>query len=152
MTKEELFETIRALLHEPQKDTVEAPYTYGDAELVFQVRSALRLLRVVDLVRDTSPVVMTDKGVLAPEPSEELGLLIAYYVAKELLTGDMLGKLRDGDMGMYFRAGPDVMDTRAAVPAFQTASANLDAKYQALLTIIIAKADSATSFFGEPTY
>lgn len=136
MGLDELFEEIRTLLREPQGRTVEAPYTYTNAELILSVRSALRHLRSVGI---QTKGVLDTSGTLEPALEEAVGVLVALYVAKNLLEGDMVSRLNSGELGMYFRTGPDVMDTRGSVPAFKEAAARYRERYEVMLTLVLTR-------------
>lgn len=146
MTRAELFEEIRAALLEPQVGTVQFPYTYTDDDLIVQVRSALRRLRTIfsDLTAELSNV-----GVLDPEPTEEEGLLIALFVIMRLLRGDLQKRLRNGELGVYFRSGPDIIDTKDVARGFTQVASDYAADYETLLTAVISKKQSVgASVFG----
>lgn len=149
MTKSELFEEIRNLLREPQINTVSQPWLYTDQELTLQVRSAIRHLSVLGVQSFTA--VMTTDGALTSEPTAEQGLLIALYVVQRLLVGDLTNKLLQGDLGIYFRAGSDIIDSKTAAGEFQKAATGYKAEYERLLTMVLSDAiDVANSVFGDP--
>lgn len=151
MTKAELFEDIRALLREAPVATTLEPHRYRDDELVQYVRAALRHLRSIGVPTTTQ----LDSGVgaeLTPQPSEQVGHLIALRVAAQLLNGDMIKKLNDGELGLFFRAGPDIVDTRDAVKAFKGAATGLEQEFSRLLMIVLSgTVDDGGSIFGQPS-
>jgi hypothetical protein len=147
MQTEELYEEIRALLREPLTSTPAAPWRYTDAEFVPQVRSVLRKLKAVGV---TTSAEMNEDGDFTTAPDDTVGLLLAYGVASRLLTGDMTRKLQDGEMGTYWRAGPDILDTKDVAKLFANAAAKYDEEFRAMLTMILTDADGgANSYFGE---
>lgn len=142
MDRDELFEEIRTLLREPQTATVANPYRYTDLDLVPQIRSALRYLRTTGVPSDA---VMDTTGTLTTEPDETEGMLIAFRVAAMLLSGDLIKKLNDGELGVLFKAGPDTLDTKTATKSFETAAASYQQEFQKLLTIVLADVDGGTN-------
>lgn len=148
MDREELFEEIRELLRDIQEGTVEDAWEYSDEILIPQVRSALRHIRVRGVVTDAE---MDREGDFTTEPTEDVGLLIALRVASRLLTGDLTTRLMDGELGTYFRAGPDIIDTRNVVQFFERSAKGLQEEYQELLTMLLSDVtDSAGTMFSEP--
>lgn len=146
MGQDELYEEIRALLFEAQVDTVDKPWHYHDDELTFQVRSALRYLRAVGVSTDAEVDV---DGTFTTSPTETIGTLLAYIVASRLLNGDLIQKLLEGEIGIHFRAGRDVMDTKTAAHAFREKASQYKVEAEALMTIVLTDADGgAESIFG----
>lgn len=149
MTKEELHEQIRVLLREPLKETVSGTWLYTDEDLVLYVRSALRSLVAKGVVTDA---VMAADGTLSPEPSNRVGLLIAYHAASALLRGDMIQKLNTGEIGVAFRAGADSLDTKTVATTMKAIANAYDDDLTTLLTIELTDPDSAgQGVFGDST-
>lgn len=149
MTKAELFEEIRALLLEPQVNTVEDPWVYIDEDLEVQVRSALRRIKAIGVTTDA---VMASDGTLDPEPTEAVGLLVAYSVVSSLLRGDLMQKLLEGELGVLWRAGGDMLDTKTGAREFSSAAGEYSDAAHALLTIILTDQDGGVeSVYGEQT-
>lgn len=149
MDKAELIEEIRALLREPQEHLVSQPWTYIETEFYPQIRSAMRHLTAKGVATANIGAMATD-GSLTSEPSARCGVLIALAVANRLLTGDLMRKLRDGEMGVIFRAGSDFIDTKQAAKGFETAASNYQQDFDTLLAIELANADGGDKFFGPP--
>lgn len=149
MTKDEIFEEIRDRLTEALLDTVDNPWRYADEELDRAARAALRYLRVIGVTTDA---VIDEDGVLDPEPTEAVGMLLAYRVASELLSGDLRKRLLDGEMGLSFRMGADFIDTKTMANSLQASGEECDAKFKQLCAIVLSGQYSATNmFFGGPT-
>lgn len=143
MSVEELYEEIRALLREAQVSKVSDPWKYTDEDFVPQTRSALRSLRVRGLLVEGD---MDRDGVFVTDPSEIEGLLIAYFVAERLVTGDLLQKLADGELGLVFKTGPDLIDTKTATRSFEDFGKRWRMEFDTLLAIAMAgQADGASS-------
>lgn len=146
MTKAEIFEEIRALLREPQAGTVERPWNFTDADIVPQIRSALRHLRTRGLA---TTGVMDMRGEFTTVPATEReGALIALFVAEKLVSGDLIQKLHDGELGVVFRAGSDMIDTKEAAKSFQKVATTYREEFQILLTIGLTDADGGTATYG----
>lgn len=135
MTKAETIEEIRALLREPQRDTVADPWNYRDLDLVVEIRSALRNLHVVGLA---PTVTMDEAGVFGSDPTETEGVLIALFVAERLLSGDLIQKLIDGELGIYLNAGGDVIDTKTATIAFKDAATRIRDRFDTIISVGLA--------------
>lgn len=149
MTVDELYEEIRAQLREAQEGAVAKPWRYGNADIVPQVRSALRHLRVLGV--PLAPT-MTTAGVLSEELTETQGLLVALRVVQRLLSGDLVQKLLDGELGVVYRSGADYVDTKTASMAFTSLATSVDEEFQRYLMIALANADGGSnSIFGLQT-
>lgn len=135
MNEAELYEEIRALLREAQVSKVSDPWKYTDEDFVPQTRSALRNLRVRGLLVEGA---MDSDGIFTTEPTEIEGLLIAYFVAERLVSGDLLQKLADGELGMVFKTGPDLIDTKTATRSFEDFGKRWRMEFDALLAIAMA--------------
>jgi hypothetical protein len=147
MTLAELIEEIRALLLEPQMHTVDRPWQYTEYDLVPQIRSALRFLRSIGV---NLPVTLSAKGVWTGTLLEPLAMLVCYRVASEMLKGDLMQKLRSGEMGLYFRAGPDIIDTRAASPeAFKAAASGYERDFERILLQVVTGAFAGDLYGGD---
>lgn len=142
MDKEELYGEIRALLREPQTSTALQPWTYADRDFVPLVRSALRQLRVRGL---TVTGAMDGTGEFTENPTEMEGMMIAYYVADHLLSGDLIAKLNDGELGVTFKSGSDLIDTKQAAKSFEKSASLFRDEFQTLLTIALTDGINATS-------
>lgn len=152
MTKAELIEEVRSLLNEAQLSTVEKPWHYTDVEFIPQIRSALRFLRTRGVA---TTGVMDKDGTFSTEPSTEVeGALIALYVAEKLISGDLTQKLADGELGVIFKAGSDLIDTKVAAQSFSKAASGMADQFQTLLTIALSNADGGLNsvFGGTETY
>ena len=147
MTKQELFEEVRTLLRDAQVAAVSSPYRYGDEDLTYQIRSALRWARTQGVVTDAA---MSTEGELAPEPSEPVGLLLAYRTAANLLQGDLISRLHSGELGMYFRAGDNIIDTKTAAGAFRFAAALFQNEVASLLFQLLSE-NNIGDVYGGPT-
>lgn len=149
MDKAELLEEIRGLLMEPQVETVEEPYHYPDDILIVQIRSAIRHLISLGVPIE---VTVSTAGVFSDDLPDTHGLLVAYHVAMRLLRGDMIQKLKDGEMGVSFRAGRDVIDTKSAGYLFEGKADEYDLEYRVLLTNFLADEDGGVeSVYGLQT-
>jgi hypothetical protein len=147
MTKAELFEQIRALLLEPQVSTVSNPWHFSDEEIVPQVRSAIRHLRVKGFL---ALAVMDLDGQLTTEPDETEGMLISYFVAEKLLTGSLVQKLNAGELGVIFKAGSDLIDTKQAAKEFSSVAVEYGVQFDAFFIIAQANADGGVNnTFGD---
>lgn len=152
MTKAELIEEVRSLLREAQLDTVSKPWHYTDVDFVPQIRSALRFLRTRGLA---VAGVMDKDGTFSVEPADEMeGSLIALFVAAKLVSGDLTQKLADGELGVIFKAGSDLIDTRSAAQSFSKTATEFYDQFQSLLTIALTNADGGLNsvFGGTATY
>lgn len=149
MTKAETIEEIRALLREPQRDTVSDPWNYRELDLVVEIRSALRNLHVMGLA---PAVTMDESGTFASDPTETEGVLISLFVAERLISGDLIQKLIDGELGIYLNAGGDVIDTKTATIAFKEAAARIRDRFDTIISVGLATKDGsvpvAAAVFG----
>jgi hypothetical protein len=146
MTKDEIYEEIRTQLREAQEATVQTPWRYDDGDLVPQIRSAIRYLNVLGV---QNVGVMNTSGEFTTEPSPVIGLCIAYRIVHRLLTGDLMRKLLDGELGVVFRSGSDYIDTKTASQSFALIAERAEGEFSLLLAAAMANADGgASSVFG----
>jgi hypothetical protein len=145
MTKDEVFEEIRAALNEAQVNTVSKPWHYTDVDIVPQVRSALRNMRIIGIptLADMDP-----SGDFTTEPTELEGVLIALFVANRLLSGDLMQKLLDGELGVIFKSGPDMMDTKMAAAGFQQSADKFMFRFDVLVAIALSGVSLGDNVFG----
>ena len=149
MDKQELHEEIRAILREALIESSLKEWHYRVDELDAQIRSALRYLRTIGV--DLGGAVMDTMGVLDPEPEEDVGVLVSYFVAHRLLTGDLIQKLTDGELGIYWKEGLDVIDTRDQLRSMNKSAAEIHDRYNRILNIILTgQVDDGASVYGEP--
>lgn len=159
MTITEIFEEVRALIGEPQFDTVAEPYLYKDGELLRKLRSAVRQLSakgvlwgessdLEDLVIDATEAT----PVFEEDPTTLQGVLLSLFVAVELLRGDLIKKLNAGEMGVYFRSGFDIIDTKKAGEDFRFAASIMQRELDVmLLRTLTSQLEGGDSVFGEQT-
>jgi len=151
MQKAEVYEEIRALLREPQVNTVTKPWNYRDEDIVPQIRSALRYLRTGS---GLAAVVgaMDATGTFAPEPTDMEGMLIALFVAHRLIGGDLTQKLAAGELGVLFKTGGDTIDTKQASSEFQKVASAYADRFNVMLAIALANQDGGSnSVIGDST-
>src|SRR3954471_2680622 len=98
--KAEIFEEIRTLLRDAQKELgITNPQTYDDSDLILQVRSALRQLSALGVTTNT---VMAVDGTFTPDPTDQIGVLLALKSTSTLLRGDMISRVTSGEFGVLF--------------------------------------------------
>lgn len=148
MNETDIFEEIRAILREPQVSSVANPWNYTDADLIPQVRSAIRNLRARGYAAEAE---MGADGVFVTEPSETEGMLLCYFVAERLLSGDLLQKLMDGELGVVFKAGADMIDTKTSAMSFSAAGDRFRDEFRTLLAIAMAGEDNGDSVLSSQT-
>lgn len=146
MTKDDLFEDIRALLKQPQAFIIDEPWDYGDEDLIIHVRSALRHLRSRGV---TLEVDFSIDGELTGDLTESTGVLVSLYVAAYLLRGDLNNKVLNGSVGVVWRAGMDMLDTKTAAISLVQAAKDYERQYKELLMIVLSDAGTI-EVFGEP--
>jgi hypothetical protein len=142
MNKLELYEEIRALLREPQQATTSNPWNYTDTDFAPQVRSALRHMRAKGL---TVVGVMDAAGQFSTAPTEREGMIIALFVADRLISGDLMQKLQDGELGVVFKTGSDLIDTKQAAREFSSTASAYRTEFQTLMAIALADGVNANS-------
>jgi hypothetical protein len=145
MTKDEVFTHIRSLLREAL-DTLGAGVTllYEDDVLLDQTKAALNYLIAVGVTTDT---VVDSSDELTPEPSTRLGVLLALRVVAVLLRGDLTQRLLSGSMGMIFRMGNDLIDTKTAATQFKSIASDYSKEFISILTIELT---AEPEVFGGP--
>lgn len=146
MTVEELLEEIRQRLREPQEETVSTPYLYSDDDLYFAIRSALRNLDALGVEIEAT---FTLDGDLVGELTTRQGILVSLWVAANLLRSDLTQKVRDGEMGVFWKEEQSVIDDRQAAAAFISAAKDLEDELRTLLTIALSTT-TLDLLFGGP--
>lgn len=134
MTKVELFEDVRAILMEAQADSVADPWVYDDVELLRQLRSAINHLQAYGLSLD---VVIAETGGFTTDPNNFEGVLLSSFVCARLISGDLMQKLNEGELGLYFRAGMDVINTEEGGRQMAKVAKGLEDKFEVLLTMAL---------------
>jgi hypothetical protein len=138
MTRDELFEEVRLLIQEPQDTAdVDRPAEYNDAALLAQARSAMRQLRAKGVLVN---VVWNDDDFVV---SDNVGMYLAYRMAANLLSGDVVRRLKEGELGIYFRAGTNVIDTREVGNHIHVAADEYEAEAERVLMILLTDATDA---------
>lgn len=142
----EIYDEIRTILSDAQQSVGAVHYRYPDAVLLRQVRSALRYLRVVG----PAPLGTVDEeGEVTGEFTESEGLLLAYRASERLLDGDLTQKLYDGELGLYFKTGSDVIDTKSAAQLLGSKARECSKNFQVLLAVVNTAANPGnTSVFS----
>src|SRR5678809_120620 len=117
MTMDEVMEQVRSLLNDPLEVFIDAGVTqlYTDQDILDRVPSALRYLRSVGVLIEA---VLSTDAELDPEPTERQGVLLAARVASGLLRGELTRRLMNGNFGMVFQMGTDLIDTKTAAIQF----------------------------------
>lgn len=149
MTADEIFEEVRTRLNELQVNTVDRPWTYQLDQLVPHARSAMRGLRAKNIVLRPT---MNAEGVLSAEISDTLGVLIAAMTASRVVKGDLLQKLREGELGVVFKTGADSIDTTTAARALQSGADEMDMDVEALIAVALASLDQTENGDGAYQY
>lgn len=148
MVKADLFEHVRALLRDAQKNAgINAPQTYADDDLVPQVRSALRHVVSLGITTDAA---MSATGVLSPEPTDSVGVLLSLRVVAALLRGDMIQRVTSGEFGVLFSMGNDTIDTKTAAIQFKDTADGFEEEFRTLITIILSAEIDKQDVFGGP--
>lgn len=146
MTMDEVMEQVRSLLNDPLEIFVDSGVTqlYTDQDLLDRVPSSLRYLRSLGVSIDA---LLTTDAALDPEPTERQGVLLASRMAAGLLRGELTRRLLNGDFGITFRMGNDLIDTKTAAIKFADVSTNIDDEFQVLLLLELA---AENEVFGGP--
>lgn len=148
MMKADLFEHVRTLLRDAQQDVgIDPPQVYTDDELILQVRSALRQIKALGVTTDAA---MTTLGVLSPEPTDVLGVLLSLRMVATLLRGDMIQRVTSGQFGVLFRMGNDTIDTKTAAIQFKNTANDFEAEFRTLMTIVMSADIENQDVFGGP--
>jgi hypothetical protein len=152
MNKAEVLEEIRTLLREPQVETVENPWNYGDLDLSPQVRSALRNMRTMGLAALDGVTYGGDPEEFSRPLTEPEGMMLSLFVAHRLLAGDLVQKLLEGELGIYLNAGGDVIDTKTATRAFREVADHYHARLESMIAVAVANdpQSSAAALYGGP--
>lgn len=150
MTKDDLFEEIRARLAEcPLRPNQDAPWHFEDAELERQVRSGFRVLSGIGF---TPSGAMDATGDLTAEPTDAEGIFLADFVARRLLSGEQMQRLLEEAQGIYFAEGSEVIDTRQAGRLMQGYVTELRGAEEAQLAVLLAgRVGADASVYGGPT-
>jgi hypothetical protein len=148
VTKSELFEEIRSMLSDAQRDLgITNPQTYEDSDLILLVRSALRQIQALGV---TTTAAMALDGTLNPEPTNQMGVLLALKTASTLLRGDMISRVVSGEFGVLFSMGSDTIDTKTAAITFRHVADGFDEDFRTLLTIVLSDIIDTLDPFGGP--
>jgi hypothetical protein len=107
-----------------------------DQELYLAVRDARDLLEVQGIRILSDYAVGTDQASagygIVPEPTLEIGTLLAYDAASQLLRQEYRAKLRRGELGVSWSSGLESESTISAEKAYSTAIETLEGTAEGL--------------------
>jgi hypothetical protein len=149
MTATELFEDIRARLNELPVNTVSTPWAYRPEELVHHARTAMRYLRASGVV--VTPT-LDGEGALSAPLSDTIGVLVSLLTSASMVRGNLLKKLGDGELGVVFRTGADLIDTKTAAIRLESAADEMATSTKELMAIALASTEQAEGSVGAYLY
>jgi hypothetical protein len=140
MDASEIFEDMRSRLNELQVNTVDRPWEYELDDLIPRVRSAMRYLRAANVYVNST---MSGEGVLSAPVTTIVGVLVSALATMNMIKGDLLGKLRDGELGVIFRTGADLIDTKTSALRLDAGVATLEAEVATLMAIALSSIEQS---------
>lgn len=111
---------------------------YTDEYLLEYIEGAGLLLGVLG-VTDSAFVVDVNAGTILPEPTTIDGLLLAARASADLVEGDLLASLINGDLGVSFKSGVDEINTTEAARVVKKELASLEQWYSQIKVLKLSK-------------
>lgn len=106
-------------------------------EAVYDARDVLELQRLpgfADLAVGTDQAVSAAYGIV-PDPTLELGVILAHKAAVDILRQTYLGRVSRGELGTSWTSGLESESTIQTEKAYRDAIAGIDAQMQGLILI-----------------
>ncbi len=147
MTYAEILEHIRVLLQEPLDGFGIPAQSYDDDFLYIQVRSALRHLEAIGVIYEGLLTVTDGIPDFDIDPTTRQGVLISLRVVSSLLRSDITQRVVSGSLGMVFRMGNDLIDTKTAAIQLGNSSSGYMSEYNILLVLELS---GENEVFGGP--
>ena len=109
----------------------------------------MRAVRAVGIALEPT---MSKAGVLSLDLSDTLGTLISAMSASRIVKGDLLMKLRDGELGVIFRTGADLIDTKTIANELRTSTGTMEDEVATLIAVALASSSQSTLSTGAYRY
>jgi hypothetical protein len=109
---------------------------YLDEFLLEYVKTSNFLLE--SLGAETGVTVDPAAETITPDPSDVIGLLLAYQSAATLIGDDLITRLKSGELGLSFSTGVTDISTNQAAITLRTSANKLISDYELLLTAYFA--------------
>lgn len=119
------------------------PPTYSDRLLLEHVSGAAIELEVRGML-DDEYTVDVDTSTITPEPSTIDGLLLGARAAADLVSGDFVGRILTGELGVSFRTGVDSISTTEAARLISNEAKSLNSWFRQLATLKMSRSDGAS--------
>ena len=135
MTTEQVLKKIRRLLEEVDSSTS----LITDEEILEAVGDARDYLELAKVPDFEALAVSTDPAEanygITPEPTLQLGTILALKAASALLERTYWGKVNRGELGSSWASGLESESTLQAARSYETAFKGLDVQAEALIVI-----------------
>jgi hypothetical protein len=111
--------------------------TYLDEFLLKYVKTVNFILFSLGI--DTELVIDHTAKTITPDPfDDELGLLLAYGVASNLVGDDLVNKLHKGELGLSFTTGVTQITTNQAAITLKTSANALTSQFDLLVAAYLS--------------
>lgn len=141
LTTEEVLEVIRQRIGQAIAEIGGMAPTYPDDFLIRYVKSINFELIVFGVT--TGVEVDVNAVLISPDPSVDIGMLLAYGVAADIIGSDLLDRLRNGELGISFTSGASAISTNQAGLYLKQYANSLDRSYNGLLTAYLSRDPNA---------
>ena len=137
MTTEEVLDVVKQRIGQAVAEIGGMAPTYSDDFLIRYIKSVNFELTVFGVI--TGVVVNSTTILITPDPSVDIGMLLAYGVAADLIGSDLLDRLRNGELGISFTSGASAISTNQAGLYLKQYANSLDRSYNGLLTAYLSR-------------
>lgn len=134
MTTDEVLDVVKEKISQAVLEVGGASPMYPDDFLLKSVKTANFMLTVLGV---TTGVTVSTTAI-TPDPTIVIGMLLASAAAASLIEGDVLSRLRNGELGLSFSSGATSISTNQAAINLKGSSENLRAWYNLLLTAYLS--------------
>lgn len=113
MTGTDVLREVRRLLGEALVTLGDAAPVYSDAFIVEYLEGAALHGEAVSIFTDEFLVSVDsdDAVIITPEPANIDGLLLAAIAVSQIVSGDFVGQVKEGELGVSFSTGLESIST-----------------------------------------
>ena len=137
MTTDEVLEVVRQRIGQAVGEIGGNAPTYPDDFLIKYVKSTNFELLVYGVV--TGVTVDTIAVLITPDPTHDIGMLLAYGASADIIGSDLLDRLRNGELGISFTSGASAISTNQAGSYLKQYASGLHSAYDDLLAAYLSR-------------
>lgn len=141
MTTQDVLDVVRQKIGQAVAEIGGNSIAYPDDFLIGYVKSTNLELTVLGVV--TGVDVSTTTVLITPDPTVNIGMLLAYGAAASVIASDLIDRLRNGELGVSFTSGASSISTNQAGLFLKQSANALVSLYMSLLTVFLSRDPNA---------